>query len=98
NWLLDIPGVGYKTASWIARNWLNSDDVAILDIHIQRAGRLVGLFPDELTVQKHYLKLEALFLEFSRTLGVKASELDAVIWMEMMSSPNSVGDLLGSNR
>jgi thermostable 8-oxoguanine DNA glycosylase len=98
NWLIDIPGIGYKTASWVARNWLNSDDVAILDIHIQRAGRLVGLFPDELTVQRNYLELEELFLEFSRRLGVRASELDAVIWMEMMSSPNSVGGLLGSKR
>jgi N-glycosylase/DNA lyase len=98
DWLLDIPGVGYKTASWIARNWLRSDDVAILDIHILRAGRIVGLFPDALTVERHYLELEALFLEFSHRLGVKASELDAVIWLEMMSSPNSVSDLLGSPR
>jgi len=34
NWLLSIPGIGYKTASWVARNWLDADDVAILDIHI----------------------------------------------------------------
>ena len=98
DWLVSIRGIGYKTASWVTRNWLHSDEVAILDIHILRAGRLVGLFPDELTVQKHYLELETLFLEFSNSLGVRASELDAVIWSEMMSSPNSVGDLLGSAR
>ncbi|MDZ3993341.1 hypothetical protein PspTeo4_24872 [Pseudomonas sp. Teo4] len=38
DWLLELPGIGYKTASWVARNWLDADDVAILDIHILRAG------------------------------------------------------------
>lgn len=36
DWLTSIPGIGHKTASWIARNWLCADDVAILDIHILR--------------------------------------------------------------
>ena len=31
-------GVGPKTASWIARNWLDTDQIAILDIHVLRAG------------------------------------------------------------
>jgi len=26
NWLLNISGIGFKTASWIARNWLDADD------------------------------------------------------------------------
>jgi thermostable 8-oxoguanine DNA glycosylase len=90
DWLLDIPGIGYKTASWIARNWLRADDVAILDIHILRAGQFAGFFPLDLKVERHYLELEDLFLEFSKKLGVKASELDAVIWLEMMSSPNTI--------
>jgi N-glycosylase/DNA lyase len=90
DWLLDIPGIGYKTASWIARNWLRADDVAILDIHILRAGLLAGFFPSTLKVERHYKELEELFLNFSEKLGVKASELDAVIWWEMMSSPNTV--------
>lgn len=94
DWLLEIPGIGFKTSSWIARNWLNADDVAILDIHILRAGHLAGLFPAEMTVEKDYLELEALFLEFSKGLGVKASELDAVIWLEMMSSPTTVRQLM----
>src|SRR5207244_4134576 len=32
--LMRIRGVGPKTASWITRNWLTSDDVAIIDVHI----------------------------------------------------------------
>jgi endonuclease III len=42
---MSLPGIGPKTASWIARNWLDADDVAILDIHIMRVGQVIGLFP-----------------------------------------------------
>lgn len=89
-WLMEMPGIGYKTASWIVRNWQDSDEVAILDVHILRVGRAVGLFPASLTVERHYLALEELFLGFSKSLGVRASELDAVIWAEMASSPLTV--------
>lgn len=89
-WLDALPGIGPKTASWIARNAMDADDVAILDIHILRVGRCIGLFPRELTVERHYLQLEALFLQFSQALGVRPSELDAVIWFEMSSSPHTV--------
>jgi thermostable 8-oxoguanine DNA glycosylase len=96
DWLLGIPGIGFKTASWIARNWLNADDVAILDIHILRAGVLAKFLDVELTVERHYLELEQQFLAFSRALGVRASELDAVIWWEMMASPRTVATVLES--
>jgi N-glycosylase/DNA lyase len=87
DWLMQLPGIGPKTASWIARNWMDADDVAILDIHIMRVGQTIGLFPRELTVERHYSQLEALFLQFSKALDVRASELDAVVWYEMASSP-----------
>lgn len=90
NWLMEIPGIGYKTASWVVRNWLGSDEVAILDIHLLRVGRAINLFPSHLTAERHYLALEELFLRLSRELGIRASELDAVIWAEMASSPLSV--------
>lgn len=96
NWLLDIPGIGFKTASWIARNWLNADDVAILDIHILRAGALAKFLNTDLTVERHYLELEQQFLAFSKALGVRASELDAVIWWEMTTSPRTVATALKS--
>lgn len=87
NWLVQLPGIGLKTASWIARNWMDADDVAILDVHIMRVGQAIRLFPRDLTVERHYLRLEALFLNFCRKLDVRPSELDAVIWYEMASSP-----------
>lgn len=95
NWLTQLPGIGYKTASWVARNWLDADDVAILDIHILRAGNLAGFFDRNLTVERNYLDLEAQFLNFSGAIGVRASELDAVMWYEMMSSPRTITELMG---
>ena len=65
-------------------NWLDADNVAILDIHILRAGVLAGFLDAELTVERDYLALEAQFLKFSHGLGVRASELDAVIWLDMI--------------
>lgn len=96
DWLLGIPGIGFKTASWIARNWLNADDVAILDIHILRAGVLARFLDAGLTVERHYLELEQQFLAFSKALGVRSSELDSVIWWEMMASPRTVATVLES--
>ena len=94
DWLLAVPGIGHKTASWIARNWLDADDVAILDIHIMRVGQTIGLFPKNLTVERHYAELEDRFLRLSTSLDVRASELDAVIWWEMASSPLTVRHLI----
>ena len=90
DWLLCLPGVGLKTASWIVRNWLHADDVAILDIHIMRVGQLSGAFPRHLTVERHYHELERRFLQLSAALDVRPAELDAVIWYELASSPASV--------
>lgn len=98
DWLIELPGIGLKTASWIARNWLDADDVAILDIHILRAGALGGFFSETMRVDRDYLDLEARFLQFSQAIGVRPSELDATIWFEMMSSPLSVSQLMGGRR
>ena len=95
-WLLKFPGIGPKTASWVVRNWLDADDVAILDIHLLRAGALGGFLSPGLTVERHYFELERQFLSFSRAIEVRPSELDAVIWFEMMNSATTVRALLGT--
>lgn len=93
-WLLNLSGVGPKTASWITRNWLKSDNVAIIDIHIHRAGLLMGLYRPEESPAKHYFGMEEKFIAFARNIGVKASILDALIWRQMKDAGNLVLNLL----
>ena len=91
---MTLPGVGAKTASWIVRNWLGSDQVAILDIHVVRAGLLMNLFSPQDDVRKNYPCMEAKFITFSRALGVPTSGLDALIWKMMRTTPKLVKRLL----
>lgn len=81
--LMVLPGIGPKTASWIVRNWTGTDAVAILDVHVIRAGQLMGLFPKTVNLPKDYGSMEQRFLDFAQALRVPASYLDALIWREM---------------
>lgn len=92
--LLEIDGVGYKTASWVVRNVLDSDDVAILDIHLIRAGRLCGLYSKQDNVQHDYLNMEERFLSFSRALQLRPAILDCLIWDEMRAAGSLPIDML----
>lgn len=92
--LMALPGVGPKTASWVVRNWLGSDQVAILDIHVVRAGLLMNLFSPEDDVARDYPSMEAKFISFSQALGVPTSDLDALIWGMMRTTPKLIKRLL----
>ena len=81
--LLSINGIGLKTASWIVRNYRKSDNVAILDIHLYRAGLIAGIFTENDKIEKNYLTMEKKFLLFCKNLGINPSKLDAVIWRVM---------------
>lgn len=87
NALTALPGIGPKTASWIVRNWRDSDCVAILDTHVLRAGRVLTIFPEGKSVERHYFELEEAFLDFAEAISVKASILDSVVWMNMRQMP-----------
>ena len=87
NDLMTYPGVGPKTASWIVRNLTGSNSVAILDIHVIRAGQVMGLFPLNIRLPNDYEKLEDLFLRFASRIGVGAASLDALIWSQMRRFP-----------
>jgi N-glycosylase/DNA lyase len=93
--LVQLPGIGPKTASWIVRNWLGSNDVAILDIHVVRAGQLMGLFSTIDRVEQHYLRMERRFLELAAAMNVPAANLDSLIWQNMRNSPRLVAGLFG---
>lgn len=81
--LLDVPGIGPKTASWITRNWLDSDEVAILDVHIIRAGVAAGIFPKHPNISRSYYQLECRFIQFAEALKCRAAVLDNFIWNQM---------------
>ena len=85
NWLLTFNGVGPKTASWITRNWLDSDNVAIIDIHIFRACTIMGLFSGKEKIDRDYFKLERVFLQLAKAMNVCASKIDVIIWSQMKS-------------
>ena len=83
SYLLSFSGIGPKTASWIVRNWLDADDVAIIDIHVHRAGLLMGLFSPSSVLPRDYFQMEARFLKFAEQISVRASFLDILIWTNM---------------
>lgn len=87
-WLLKLKGFGPKTASWVTRNCLASDRVAILDVHLYRAGRLMGLFTKRESPASDYYEMEEKFLVFSEKLEVRPSVLDNLIWQRMKEAGN----------
>jgi len=89
DWLLGVPGIGPKTAGWIVRNHLGSDEVAVIDIHLLRAGIDASVFDPSWTPARHYHVLEALFLAWACQGGVSAADLDAVIWAERARTPGA---------
>jgi thermostable 8-oxoguanine DNA glycosylase len=78
--LAQFPGIGLKTASWIVRNYRRSNDVAIIDVHILRAGRHIGLFRPDLAPQRDYCVLEETFIRFAGALNTGAGMLDRLMW------------------
>lgn len=94
DWLIQIPGIGMKTASWIVRNWLDAEDVAILDIHIHRAGVIAGFYNANDDVTKSYKDMERKFVEFSSCIGIPANVLDNQIWNELRVTPSLVRNML----
>jgi thermostable 8-oxoguanine DNA glycosylase len=102
--LAEFPGVGLKTASWIVRNHRGSNRVAVIDVHILRAGQHIGLFQAHLDAQRNYRTLENAFIGFAAALNTSASLLDALMWDHMRRLLSSIspslifGDRLSHHR
>ena len=90
--LLRIKGCGRKTAGFIARNYLDTDDVAILDIHVVRAGLLMDVFSPGDRVDRDYDRMEQRFVDFCRAAGVRPATLDCIIWQQMREMGSYVLD------
>jgi thermostable 8-oxoguanine DNA glycosylase len=96
DWLMTLKGVGPKTASWITRNWLRSERVAILDIHILRAGVITGFFKRNFNIATEYYELENNYLTFCNFLEVRPSDMDAIIWSYMKKNNKLALNILSS--
>lgn len=94
--LLEIHGVGPKTAGWVARNYLDTDDVAILDIHLVRAGILCNLFSPAQRVERDYFEMEHRYIDFCGALNARPAVLDCLIWDQMRSFGRVALDALTS--
>jgi N-glycosylase/DNA lyase len=95
DWLQLAPGIGPKTASWVVRNHLDSDRVAIIDVHVARAGIVAGVFDSSWKVATDYRWFEAAFLEWSEVGDVRVSRLDTVIWRALARSVAARREILG---
>lgn len=91
--LMKLEGVGPKTASWVVRNLLGCERVAILDVHIVRVCQNFGLFPRKVSLPRDYRLLEERFLSFADSAGVSSADLDAIIWAEARTVPAEVWQL-----
>lgn len=94
NKLISVNGIGPKTASWIARNFGNCEDVAIVDIHIYRAGRLAGFIDRNWDIQRDYFKIEESFLNFCNSINASPSKMDSIMWNQMKASSRRAIELL----
>jgi thermostable 8-oxoguanine DNA glycosylase len=83
DWLLKIPGIGPKTASWITRNWSASEGIAIIDVHVHRVGVAAGFFAPHWRLPSHYEQFEEAFCAVARIGRVSTAALDARIWRDM---------------
>jgi N-glycosylase/DNA lyase len=82
-WLVEnIKGIGYKEASHFLRNIGLGEDLAILDVHILRRLKELGVIseiPRSLT-KKRYLEIEEKLRNFARKARIPVGHLDLLFW------------------
>jgi N-glycosylase/DNA lyase len=82
-WLVqNIKGIGYKEASHFLRNIGFGEKIAILDRHILKNLRLLGVIeeiPESISRGK-YLQIEKDMAGFARKIDIPISHLDLLFW------------------
>jgi N-glycosylase/DNA lyase len=82
-WLVrNIKGLGYKEASHFLRNIGLGRDITILDVHVLRNLKRLGVIdkiPASLT-EKNYLDVESRMRAFAEGAGIPLEELDLLFW------------------
>jgi N-glycosylase/DNA lyase len=82
-WLVrNVKGIGYKEAGHFLRNIGFNQDLAILDRHILKNLKKLGVIdavPDSLS-RRRYLAIEVEMEEFSEAIHIPMNHLDFVLW------------------
>jgi len=82
-WLVKhVKGMGYKEASHFLRNIGLGEDVAILDTHILKNLKKIGIIkniPKSMT-KKQYFDIENRMRRFSKKINIPLNELDLLFW------------------
>src|SRR3989339_344214 len=82
-WLVkNIKGIGYKEASHFLRNIGLGEHIAILDRHILKNMKALGVIkeiPAAITPKK-YLEMERKLINFSKIIKIPVSHLDLLFW------------------
>jgi N-glycosylase/DNA lyase len=83
DWLVqNLKGLGYKEASHLLRNFGLGENLAILDRHILKNLKSLGVIskiPDSLS-KAQYLDIEKKMLEFADRINIPVSHLDLALW------------------
>lgn len=78
----NIKGLGYKEASHFLRNIGMGEDLAILDRHILKNLKALGVIseiPTSLS-RKKYLEIEKIMRSFAENVKIPMSHLDLLLW------------------
>jgi len=82
-WLVkNVKGMSYKEASHFMRNNGMGEKLAILDRHILKNMKLLGVIDDipRSINRKVYLELEQKLADYSKCIGIPMDHLDFVLW------------------
>ena len=96
--LTTLNGVGLKTASWVVRNITRSDDIAIIDVHVRRAGVVAGVFDPGWTLPKDYMRFEEAFCAWAALGDVPTADMDVCIWSTLARLGRTARVLFGVER
>jgi N-glycosylase/DNA lyase len=82
-WLVkNIKGIGYKEASHFLRNIGFSDEIAILDRHILKNIKKLGVIEDipKTITPKKYLEIEKKIDKYCKKVNIPMDHFDLLLW------------------
>ncbi|WP_047150897.1 8-oxoguanine DNA glycosylase [Aneurinibacillus tyrosinisolvens] len=78
--IMECPGMGMKSASWLLRNIGYATSLAIIDVHILRFLTFYHFIPETYSPSKDYEKIENVFKMVCETANVPIDEGDLALW------------------